>query len=215
MAIFFPCPLGHKLFSSWKHSCLTETLHKKINNKMTQRNQGSCDKTAWCFSFIQLGTSSGLHLLSAKRPGENSRHMEGGVGVGGEKQRKERAKGILQRRNVSSWGWSKEKSRSQRGFNTILCTSLSSPLALCSLPCSHHLPFPFPSQLLCFLSPQAPEITNALKQELACVCAVGPHFVQKFGGAMNAFYFILKHWTLYSCFPLNATLANQFLFYGF
>lgn len=103
----------------------------------------------------------------------------------------------------------------QRGFNTILCTSLSSPLALCSLPCSHHLPFPFPSQLPCFLSPQAPEITNALKQELACVCAVGPHFVQKFGGAMNAFYFILKHWTLYSCFPLNATLANQFLFYGF
>ena len=66
---FFPCPLGHKLFSSWKHSCLTETLHKKINNKKTQRNQGSCDKTAWCFFFIQLGTSFGLHLLSAKRPG--------------------------------------------------------------------------------------------------------------------------------------------------
>lgn len=112
---FFPCPLGHKLFSSWKHSCLTETLHKKINNKKTQRNQGSCDKTAWCFFFIQLGTSFGLHLLSAKRPGENSGHMEG-VGVGGEKQSKERVKGILQRRKVSSWGWSKEKSRSAEGL---------------------------------------------------------------------------------------------------
>lgn len=51
-----PPPYGHKLFSSWKHSCLTETLYTKINNNKTQRNQANSDKAALCFSFIQLGT---------------------------------------------------------------------------------------------------------------------------------------------------------------
>lgn len=97
----------------------------------------------------------------------------------------------------------------QRGFNTILCTSLSSPLALCSLPCSHHLPFPFPSQLLCFLSPQAPEITNALKQELACVCAVGPHFGPKIWGGDECFLFYIKTLDTVLMFPFECNISKS------
>ena len=142
---FFPCPLGHKLFSSWKHSCLTETLHKKINNKKTQRNQGSCDKTAWCFSFIQLGTSFGLHLLSAKRPGENSRHMEGGSG-GWREARKRESKGNFTKEKGLQLGLVQGKIKVSRGALTQSSAPLSLP-PLLSVLCpvlitfrSHSLP---------------------------------------------------------------------------
>lgn len=96
----------------------------------------------------------------------------------------------------------------QRGFNTILCTSLSSPLALCSLPCSHHLPFPFPSQLLCFLSPQAPEITNALKQELA-VCVQWSLILSKNLGGDECFLFYIKTLDTVLMFPFECNISKS------
>lgn len=46
------------------------------------------------------------------------------------------------------------------------------------------------------------------------MCAAGPHFVQKLvvvgGGVMNAFYFILKHWTLLM-FPFECNISKSVL----
>lgn len=49
----------------------------------------------------------------------------------GEEQTEEAAKGILKRKKVSSWGWSKEKSKvSREAFNTNLSISHPPPSSL-------------------------------------------------------------------------------------
>lgn len=64
-----------------------------MNNNKTQRNQGSSDKDALCFSFIQLGTYIELRLLSAKKLGELL-GLTGRRKEGGEPHTEEAAKGF-------------------------------------------------------------------------------------------------------------------------